>query len=63
MNGAREPLPATGYEPARALAIAKAKGKLRGKQPELSEKQMPGEYSISDPAELFSGSRPPSIKR
>lgn len=48
------------------MAIAKAKGKLRGKMPKLSEKQQrelrrmheTGEYSISDLAELFSVSRP-----
>lgn len=48
------------------MAIARAKGKLRGKQPKLSEKQQKelsrmhasGEYSISDLAELFSVSRP-----
>ena len=48
------------------MAIARAKGKLRGKQPKLSEKQQrelcrmhaTGEYSISDLAELFSVSRP-----
>lgn len=48
------------------MAIASAKGKLRGKQPKLSEKQQKelgrmhatGEYSISDLAELFSVSRP-----
>jgi DNA invertase Pin-like site-specific DNA recombinase len=48
------------------MAIAKAKGKLRGKQPKLSVKQQKelcrmqnsGEYSISDLAELFSVSRP-----
>ena len=48
------------------MAIAKAKGKLRGKRPKLSEKQQKelrrmhgtGEYSISDLAELFSVSRP-----
>lgn len=48
------------------MAIAKAKGKLRGKQPKLSEKQQKelrrmqdsGGYSISDLAELFSVSRP-----
>lgn len=48
------------------MAIARAKGKLRGKQPKLSEKQQrelirmhaTGEYSISDIAELFSVSRP-----
>jgi len=48
------------------MAIAKAKGKLRGKKPKLSDKQQKelcrmygtGEYSISDLAELFSVSRP-----
>jgi DNA invertase Pin-like site-specific DNA recombinase len=43
------------------MAIARAKGKLRGKQPKLSEKQQKelgrmhgtGEYSISDLAEVF----------
>jgi DNA invertase Pin-like site-specific DNA recombinase len=48
------------------MATARAKGKLRGKQPKLSEKQQKelcrmketGEYSISDLAELFSVSRP-----
>jgi len=48
------------------MAIAKAKGKLRGKQPKLSSKQQKelcrmkhtGDYSISDLAELFSVSRP-----
>jgi DNA invertase Pin-like site-specific DNA recombinase len=48
------------------MAIARAKGKLRGKQPKLSDKQQnelcrmhdSGEYSISDLAELFSVSRP-----
>jgi DNA invertase Pin-like site-specific DNA recombinase len=48
------------------MAIAKAKGKLRGKMPKLSDKQQKelrrmhdtGEYSISDLAELFSVSRP-----
>ena len=48
------------------MAIARAKGKLRGKKPKLSEKQQnelirihaSGEYSISDLAELFSVSRP-----
>ncbi|WP_083906820.1 helix-turn-helix domain-containing protein [Octadecabacter arcticus] len=48
------------------LAIARAKGKLRGKQPKLSEKQQrevarmhaTGEHSISDLAEVFSVSRP-----
>lgn len=48
------------------MAVARAKGKLRGKQPKLSEKQQKelrrmrdtGDYSISDLAELFSVSRP-----
>lgn len=48
------------------MAIARAKGKLRGKQPKLSDKQRrelvrmhgSGEYSISDLAEVFSVSRP-----
>lgn len=48
------------------MAIARAKGKLRGKKPKLSEKQQrelhrmhnTGNYSISDLAELFSVSRP-----
>ncbi|GBR49586.1 recombinase family protein [Neokomagataea thailandica] len=48
------------------MAIARAKGKLRGKKPKLSERQQKelrrmydtGDYSISDLAELFSVSRP-----
>ena len=48
------------------MAIARARGKLRGKKPKLSDKQQrelrrmhdTGEYSISDLAELFSVSRP-----
>ena len=48
------------------MAIARAKGKLRGKQPKLSEKQQKelcrmhatGEYSIGDLAEVFAVSRP-----
>src|SRR6516164_6846670 len=48
------------------MAMARAKGKLRGKRPKLSDKQHKelwrmhdtGEYSISDLAELFSVSRP-----
>lgn len=48
------------------MSIARAKGKLRGKQPKLSDKQQKelcrmretGQYSISDLAELFSVSRP-----
>ena len=48
------------------MAIARARKKLRGKQPKLSDRQQrelcrmhaTGEYSISDLAELFSVSRP-----
>ena len=48
------------------MAIARSRGKLRGKQPKLSEKQQrelrrmndTGEYAIGDLAELFSVSRP-----
>lgn len=48
------------------MAVARAKGKLRGKQPKLSEKQQKelrrmrdsGDYSISDLAELFTVSKP-----
>ena len=48
------------------MAIARAKGKLRGKQPKLSDRKQrelrrmhdTGDYSISDLAELFSVSRP-----
>lgn len=48
------------------MAMARAKGRLRGKQPKLSERQQrelrrmhdTGDYSISDLAELFSVSRP-----
>lgn len=48
------------------MAIARAKGKLRGKKPKLSERQQKelrrmhdtSEYSISDLAEVFSISRP-----
>ena len=48
------------------MAIARARGKLRGKQPKLSDRQQrelcrmhaTGECSISDLAELFSVSRP-----
>jgi DNA invertase Pin-like site-specific DNA recombinase len=47
------------------MAMARAKGKLRGKQPKLTDKQQrelvrmhsTGDYSISDLAELFSVSR------
>ena len=48
------------------MAIARAKGKLRGKQPKLSDRQQrelrrmydTGDYSISELAELFRVSRP-----
>jgi DNA invertase Pin-like site-specific DNA recombinase len=48
------------------MAVARAKGKLRGKSPKLSSKQQlerrrmhgAGDYSISDLAEVFSVSRP-----
>jgi DNA invertase Pin-like site-specific DNA recombinase len=48
------------------MKIARAKGRLRGKQPKLSDKQQKelgrmhgtGQYTISDLAELFSISRP-----
>lgn len=48
------------------MAVARAKGKLRGKQPKLSDRQArelrrmheTDEYSVSDLAELFSVSRP-----
>ncbi|HWT61344.1 MAG TPA: recombinase family protein [Ochrobactrum sp.] len=48
------------------MAIARSKGKLRGKKPKLSDRQHKelrrmydtGDYSISDLAEVFSASRP-----
>lgn len=48
------------------MKIARARGKLRGKQPKLTDKQQKelcrmhgtGDYSISDLAEVFSVSRP-----
>ncbi len=48
------------------MAIARSRGKLRGKPPKCSDKQQKelrrmhdtGDYSISDLAELFSISRP-----
>ena len=48
------------------MKIARAKGKLRGKKPKLSDRQQrelrrmydTGEYSVSDLAEVFSVSRP-----
>ncbi len=48
------------------MAMARARGRLRGKKPKLSEKQSKelrrmydtGEYSISDLADVFSVSRP-----
>ena len=53
------------------MAIARAKGKLRGKRPKLSDRQQrelcrmhaTGQYSISDLAEFFSVSRPPVYRR
>jgi DNA invertase Pin-like site-specific DNA recombinase len=47
------------------MALARAKGKLRGKQPKLSPRQQRelvrmagvGEYTIADLAELFTVSR------
>lgn len=48
------------------MAVARARGKLRGKKPKLSDRQSrelrrmydSGDYSISDLAEVFSVSRP-----
>ncbi len=48
------------------MAVARAKGKLRGKKPKLSTIQVhelrrmydTGEYSVSDFTEVFSVSRP-----
>ncbi|HEY0691481.1 MAG TPA: helix-turn-helix domain-containing protein [Kribbella sp.] len=48
------------------MAVARAKGRLRGRQPKLSTKQRAelrrmhatGDYSITDLADLFSVSRP-----
>ncbi len=48
------------------MAVARAKGRLRGRQPKLSAKQQAelrrmhatGDYSITDLADLFSVSRP-----
>ena len=48
------------------MAIARAKGRLKGRQPKLSSKQQAelrrmhasGEYTVSDIAELFNVSRP-----
>ena len=48
------------------MAVARAKGKLRGKKPKLSDRQSrelrrmydTSDYSISDLAEVFSVSRP-----
>lgn len=47
------------------MAVARAKGKLRGKQPKLSTRQArelrrmydTGEYSVTDLAEVFAVSR------
>ena len=54
----------------KGIAIARARGKLHGKQPKLSVGQQrelcrmhaTGEYSISDLAELFSVSRPTAYR-
>jgi DNA invertase Pin-like site-specific DNA recombinase len=48
------------------MAVARSKGKLRGRQPKLSPKQQAelrrmhasGNYTIADLAELFTVSRP-----
>ena len=48
------------------MAVARAKGRLRGRQPKLSPKQQTelrrmhatGDYSITDLADVFSVSRP-----
>ena len=48
------------------MAVARAKGRLRGRQPKLSARQQAelrrmhasGDYSIADLAELFTVSRP-----
>jgi DNA invertase Pin-like site-specific DNA recombinase len=48
------------------MAVARAKGKLRGKQPKLNSRQQAelrrmhesGSYTVADLAELFSVSRP-----
>ena len=56
------------------MVLAKARGRLRGKQPKLSDRQQmelrrmhdSGDYSISDLAELFGVSRPtvyPTLQR
>jgi DNA invertase Pin-like site-specific DNA recombinase len=50
----------------KGMAVARAKGRLRGRQPKLSTKQQAklrrmhatGDYSITDLAEVFSVSRP-----
>ena len=52
------------------MAVARAKGKLRGKKPKLSDRQQKelrrmydtGDYSISDLAEVFSISRPTAYR-
>jgi len=53
------------------MKMARAKGKLRGKKPKLSEKQHrelrrmygTGDYSISDLADVFAVSRPTIYRR
>ena len=53
------------------MAVARAKGKLRGKQPKLSARQQreparmaaTGEYTIADLAEVFTGPQPGGGRR
>jgi DNA invertase Pin-like site-specific DNA recombinase len=60
-----------GSETREGMAVARAKGKLRGKQSKLSDKQQndlrrmhdTGDYSISDLAQVFSVSRPTAVYR
>lgn len=59
-------LPAIMRNTHEGMAVARAKGKLRGKKPKLSDRQSrelrrmydTGDYSVSDLAEVFSVSRP-----
>ena len=46
----------------KGIAIARARGKLHGKQRELCRMHATGEYSISDLADLFSVSRPTAYR-
>lgn len=56
----------SGCAPVRGMAVARAQGKLKGRQPKLSPMQQrelrrmhqTGEYTVSDLGELFSASRP-----